>query len=84
MSDKGEPKSFQEEFAHKNKSSWMKAMKEEMDYLQKNNTCELVKLQREESLEEQMDIQVEERWTRKLGEIQSPIGSEKFWPEERY
>ena len=61
----------------------MKAMKEEMDSLQRNNTYELVKLQREEILEEQMDAQVEERWTRKLGEIQSLIGSEKFWPEER-
>ena len=40
----GEPESFQEAQTHKDRGSWMKAMQEEMESLQKNNTYELVKL----------------------------------------
>ena len=33
---------------------------------------------------EQMGVQAEERRQRKPGEIQSPISSERLWPEESY
>jgi hypothetical protein len=39
-----QPKSFQEVQSYKDKQSWMKAMKEEMNSLHKNNTYELVEL----------------------------------------
>ena len=42
--DGGQPESFQEAQTHKDKGSWMKAIQEEMESLQKNNTYELVKL----------------------------------------
>ncbi|GKV53845.1 hypothetical protein SLEP1_g60358, partial [Rubroshorea leprosula] len=41
---KGEPENFQEVQSHKDKNCWMKAMQEEMNSLQKNNTYELVEL----------------------------------------
>ena len=44
LTDGGEPESFQEAQTHKDRGSWMKAMQEEMESLQKNNTYELVKL----------------------------------------
>ena len=42
--DEGEPKSFQEVQSHKNKDYWMKAMREEMNALWKNDTYELTEL----------------------------------------
>ena len=44
LTDGGEPESFQEAQTHKDRGSWMKAMQEEMESIQKNNTYELVKL----------------------------------------
>ncbi|KAL4582349.1 hypothetical protein LXL04_006896 [Taraxacum kok-saghyz] len=40
----GEPESFQEAQSHSDKGKWQKAMEEEMNSLQKNQTYELVKL----------------------------------------
>ena len=40
----GELENFQEAQTHKDKGSWMKAIQEEMESLQKNSTYELVKL----------------------------------------
>ena len=39
-----EPKSFQEVQSHKDKQSWLKAMHEEMNSLNKNKTYDLVEL----------------------------------------
>ena len=44
ITDEGEPECFDEVQTHKDKIQWMKAMQEEMDSLQKNDTYELVKL----------------------------------------
>jgi ATP-binding cassette subfamily B (MDR/TAP) protein 1 len=44
LSDVLEPECFSEAMKDKNKKEWNKAMKEEMDYLHKNHTYELVKL----------------------------------------
>ena len=44
LTNEGEPKCFQEVESHKDKQSWMKAMQEEMNSLQKNKTYELVEL----------------------------------------
>ena len=44
ITNEGELESYQEVQSHKDKHSWMKAMHEEINYLHKNNTYELVKL----------------------------------------
>jgi len=44
ITNEGEPKSFDEVQTHMDKIQWMKAMQEEMDSLQKNDTYELLKL----------------------------------------
>lgn len=44
LTDEGEPESFQEAQSHNDRVSWMKAMQEEMNSLQKNDTYELVEL----------------------------------------
>ena len=40
--DKEEPRTFQEAYASKDKARWLKAMKEEMSSLHRNNTLKLV------------------------------------------
>ena len=40
--DKEEPRTFQEACASKDKAHWLKAMKEEMSSLQRNNTWKVV------------------------------------------
>ena len=44
--DEGELECFQEVEAYKDKQSWMKAMQEEMNSLQKNKAYELVELRK--------------------------------------
>ena len=44
LTSEGEPESFQEAQSHIDKANWQKAMEEEMNSLQKNQTYELVKL----------------------------------------
>ena len=44
ITKEGEPKSFQEVQFHKDKQSWLKAMHEEMNSLNKNKTYDLVEL----------------------------------------
>ena len=44
ITEEGEPKSFQEVQFHKDKQSWLKAMHEEMNSLNKNKTYDLVEL----------------------------------------
>ena len=44
ITEKGEPESFQEVQSHKDKQSWLKAMHEEMNSLNKNKTYDLVEL----------------------------------------
>ncbi|CAL5403480.1 unnamed protein product [Camellia sinensis] len=44
LTDEGESESFQEAQNHKENSSWQQAMQEEMQFLQKNQTYDLVKL----------------------------------------
>ena len=44
LAKEGEPKSFQEVQFHKDKQSWLKAMHEEMNSLNKNKTYDLVEL----------------------------------------
>ena len=44
ITEEGEPESFQEVQSHKDKQSWLKAMHEEMNYLNKNKTYDLVEL----------------------------------------
>lgn len=44
VTDEGEPECFEEVESHKDKQSWVKAMQEEMNSLQKNDTYELAKL----------------------------------------
>ena len=44
LAKEGGPKSFQEVQSHKDKQSWLKAMHEEMNSLNKNKTYDLVEL----------------------------------------
>ena len=44
ITKEGEPKSFQEVQSHKDKQSWLKAMHEEMNSLNKNKSYDLVEL----------------------------------------
>ena len=44
VTDIGEPKNFHEAQVHENKDKWKKAMREEIDYLRKNHTHDLVQL----------------------------------------
>ena len=44
LAKEGEPKSFQEVQSYKDKQSWLKAMHEEMNSLNKNKTYDLVEL----------------------------------------
>ena len=44
ITKEGEPESFQEVQSHKDKQSWLKAMHEEMNSLNKNKTYNLVEL----------------------------------------
>ena len=44
ITEEGEPESFQEVQSHKDKQSWLKAMHEEMNSLNKNKTYDLVEL----------------------------------------
>ncbi|GKV04185.1 hypothetical protein SLEP1_g16379 [Rubroshorea leprosula] len=44
ITEEGEPKNFQEVQSHQDKDCWMRAMREEMNSLHKNNTYELVEL----------------------------------------
>ena len=46
IADKGEPESFQEIQSHKDTDCWIKAMREEMNSLWKNDTYELIELLR--------------------------------------
>ena len=45
--DEGEPENFKETQAHMEKKKWLQVMQEEISYLQKNKTYELVKLPKE-------------------------------------
>ena len=44
ITKEGEPESFQEVQSHKDKQSWLKAMHEKMNSLNKNKTYDLVEL----------------------------------------
>ena len=44
ITKEGESESFQEVQSHKEKQSWLKAMHEEMNFLNKNKTYDLVEL----------------------------------------
>ena len=44
ITEEGEPESFQEVQSHRDKQSWLKAMHEEMNSLNKNKTYDLVEL----------------------------------------
>ena len=44
FSDGGEPENYQEILLHDEKKKWLKAMYEDMKFLHKNNTYELMKL----------------------------------------
>ena len=44
IADEGEPESFQEIQSYKDKDCWIKAMREEMNSLWKNDTYELIEL----------------------------------------
>ena len=48
IADEGEPESFQEVQSHKDKDYWIKAMREEMNSIWKNDTYELINYQKGE------------------------------------
>ena len=70
LTSEGEPESFQEAQSHIDKANWQKAMEEEMNYLQKNQTYELVKLPKgKKALKNKWVFQVEERRQGKYYEV---------------
>ena len=68
-----------------NKKEWKSAMQEEMDFLHKNHTYELMKLPKgKKVLKNNWVYRIKQRRAHATSKVQGQTSSERIQPEKRY